>query len=104
MGGCKFKRPENSSHGATAYVLILPLLVRTSDKDRLSAVRFKRCPEGVFMKDLESRTKGNLTDNLVVKRMNKFAIYETGDWKFKTPYPKGRPRNGASFRSTSLIH
>ncbi|OAV69452.1 hypothetical protein Barb4_01734 [Bacteroidales bacterium Barb4] len=55
----------------TACALILPLLTRTGDKDRPSG--FKRCLEGVFMKDLESWTKGSLTDNLAVKRMNTLA-------------------------------
>ncbi|OAV67121.1 hypothetical protein Barb4_02607 [Bacteroidales bacterium Barb4] len=70
---CRFKRPENPLYGVTAYALILPLLARTGDRDRPSEVEFRRCPEGVFMKDLESWTKGNLTDNLVVKRMNTLA-------------------------------
>ncbi|OAV64601.1 hypothetical protein Barb4_03955 [Bacteroidales bacterium Barb4] len=67
-GCCRFKRPGNPLHGVTACALILPLLTRTGDKDRPSG--FKRCLEGVFMKDLESWTKGSLTDNLAVKRMN----------------------------------
>ncbi|OAV72867.1 hypothetical protein Barb7_03038 [Bacteroidales bacterium Barb7] len=73
FGCCRLKRSGNPLHGVTAYVLILPLLTRAGDKDRPSAVEFKRCPEGVFMKDLESRTKGSLTDNLAVKRMNTLA-------------------------------
>ncbi|OAV65161.1 hypothetical protein Barb6XT_02529 [Bacteroidales bacterium Barb6XT] len=68
--GCyKFKRSRNPSHGVTAYVLILPLPTRTGDRGHPSAVGFKHCLEGVFMKDLESWTK----DNLAVKRRKKLA-------------------------------
>ncbi|OAV63873.1 hypothetical protein Barb6_03493 [Bacteroidales bacterium Barb6] len=72
--GChKFKRSRNPLHGVTACVLILPLLTRTGDRGHPSAVGFKHCLEGVFMKDLESWTKDNLTDNLAVKRRKKLA-------------------------------
>ncbi|OAV75565.1 hypothetical protein Barb7_00809 [Bacteroidales bacterium Barb7] len=70
--GChKFKRSRNPLHGVTACVLILP--TRTGDGGHPSAVGFKRCLEGVFMKDLESWTKDSLTDNLAVKRRKKLA-------------------------------
>ncbi|OAV67671.1 hypothetical protein Barb4_02370 [Bacteroidales bacterium Barb4] len=72
-GCCRFKRPGNPLHGVTACALILPLLTRTGDKDRPSAVESRRFHEGIFMKDLESRTKGSLTDNPAVKRMNTLA-------------------------------
>ncbi|OAV65814.1 hypothetical protein Barb6XT_02249 [Bacteroidales bacterium Barb6XT] len=48
FGCCRFKRPGNPLHGVTAYALILPLLAQTGDKDRPSAVEFKRCLEGVL--------------------------------------------------------
>ncbi|OAV66687.1 hypothetical protein Barb6_02538 [Bacteroidales bacterium Barb6] len=48
FGCCRFKRSGNPLHGVTACALILPLLTRTGDRDRPSAVEFKRCPEGVF--------------------------------------------------------
>ncbi|OAV67292.1 hypothetical protein Barb4_02529 [Bacteroidales bacterium Barb4] len=73
FGCCRFKRSRNPLHGVTACALILPLLTRTGDRDRPSAVEFRRCPEGVFMNDLESWTKGSLTDSLAVKRMNTLA-------------------------------
>ncbi|OAV67990.1 hypothetical protein Barb6XT_01219 [Bacteroidales bacterium Barb6XT] len=72
--GChKFKRSRNPLHGVSAYVLILPLPTRTGGRGHPSAVGFKRCPEGVFMKDSESWTKDNPTDNLAVKRRKKLA-------------------------------
>lgn len=73
FGTYKFKRSSNSLNGITSYVLLLPLLTKTSDKGNGMNVNFKHALESVFMKDLSDWENNNLTENLLVKRQKKLA-------------------------------
>jgi hypothetical protein len=73
FGTYKFRRSKNRLNGITAYVLLLPLLTRIGGLHERPNIDFKDALESVFMKDLKTWTKNNLTENLAVKRKIKLA-------------------------------
>jgi hypothetical protein len=73
FGSYKFKKSKNRLNGITPYVLVLPLLTKMGEGYKPSSVDFKSSLEGVFMNDLKTWEKDNLTENLAVKRRLKLA-------------------------------
>ena len=68
FGVYKQRKSPNSLNGVTSYVLLLPLLTEVSPKTGAVGLNFKKALEAVFLRDIKSWTKDNLSENLTVKR------------------------------------
>jgi len=73
FGTYKSRKSKNPLHGITAYVMLLPLLTKVNEDNRLTDVDCKETLERVFLKDLTDWKNKHLTENLAVKRQMKLA-------------------------------
>jgi hypothetical protein len=73
FGTYKARKPKNPLYGITTNVLILPLLTKMDDNNKLTDFNCKQVLEGILLKDITAWKNTHLTENLVVKRQNKLA-------------------------------
>ena len=73
FGRYKSRKSKNPLHGITSYVMLLPLLTKVDEDNRLTNLDCKEALETVFLKDLTNWKNKHLTENLAVKRQIKLA-------------------------------
>jgi hypothetical protein len=73
FGTYKFRKSKNPLHGITTYVMLLPLMTKVNEDNKLTDVNCKQALETVFLRDLTDWKKKHLTENLAVKRLMKLA-------------------------------
>lgn len=74
FGKYKDRKSPNPLNGVTRLVLILPLLTKIDEDNRISTICFKDALESVSLKDLHQWAKDNLPENMVIKRQNTLKI------------------------------
>ena len=73
FGTYKSRKSKNPLHGITTYVMLLPLLTKVDENNRLTNLDCKEALETVFLKDLTTWKNKHLTENLAIKRQIKLA-------------------------------
>jgi hypothetical protein len=75
FGTYKSRKSKNPLHGITTYVMLLPLLTKVDENNRLTNVDCKQALETVLLKDLTDWKYKHLTENLAIKRQMKLASW-----------------------------
>ena len=73
FGTYKARKSKNPLHGITTYVLLLPMLTKMDENNKLTDFNCKQALEGVLLRDLTNWRDKHLTENLAIKRHIKLA-------------------------------
>lgn len=72
FGVYKERKSPNALNGVTGYILLLPVLTKINPESGCFSLNVKDILENVFLRDIDTWEKDNLSENLAVKRRKTF--------------------------------